>query len=374
MIKTINKFVLTILIILSITSMHINAATNEHENIQNNVTVKNANSSQTDAVAKRQTAKQTNASKTEITMKIYNVKKQLYINQYNRFKVVVADTENTVKIKNYRVVTSNVNVVKVSNGLLTRGIGVGRANITVTVNLTNGKSISRIFRMKVVNQIKTVKKVTGYRIVSKNANVWVKPYYQGVRNRKSKEANKIQKYMVKIKKQATIINGKTYYLVALPGTGKAIGWVGSTSLSSSGQFWRNTTGGRYFNVKRVKKLNIAVSVAKQRVYFRSGKKVIYTMMASTGKISTPTVRGHFKLMSGGKYFWSGNGGAKYWRAFAAGGYYFHSIPTLSANGAYGAIFGNQLGHRTSHGCIRLSVADAKWFYTNMPNGTPVYVY
>ena len=35
---------------------------------------------------------------------------------------------------------------------------------------------------------------------------------------------------------------------------------------------------------------------------------------------------------------------------------------------------NNLGRRASHGCVRLSVEDAKWIYNNCPAGTTVKVY
>ena len=35
---------------------------------------------------------------------------------------------------------------------------------------------------------------------------------------------------------------------------------------------------------------------------------------------------------------------------------------------------NQLGTVCSHGCVRLTVADAKWIYDNCPLGTTVSIY
>lgn len=54
---------------------------------------------------------------------------------------------------------------------------------------------------------------------------------------------------------------------------------------------------------------------------------------------------------------------------------FHSVwyhrpdPSTLANEEY-----NKLGTTASHGCIRLTVQDAKWIYDNCPMGTPVVVY
>ena len=58
-----------------------------------------------------------------------------------------------------------------------------------------------------------------------------------------------------------------------------------------------------------------------------------------------------------------------------GNYLFHSSPYNSPNKndlAYRLY--NQLGTVCSHGCVRLTVADAKWIYDNCPLGTTVSIY
>lgn len=298
----------------------------------------------------------------------------MVVGERNRFRAEI-NAASGLTIKKYRVTSSKPKVVKVSNGLLTRALKVGRAKITVEMTLSNQQVVTKKFTIQVRPVLLVpVQTASGYRRVTSGANVWTKPYYKTQKNQIAKAAKSVRGYMVKLTQKATTIDGKIYYQVALPASGQKIGWVPANSLKAAGQYWRNTTGGKRINVKQTKNLNVEVSVAKQRVYLKSGNKVVYTMLCSTGAYATPTVTGNFKLSSGGAYFWGGSGGAKYWRAFAAGGYYFHSIPTTSPNGAYGAKYGNQLGHRASHGCIRLSVADSLWFYKNMPNGTRVYVH
>ena len=57
------------------------------------------------------------------------------------------------------------------------------------------------------------------------------------------------------------------------------------------------------------------------------------------------------------------------------GILFHSVfyhstdPSTLYYNAY-----NQLGTICSHGCIRVTVADAKWLYENCPSGTAVHIY
>lgn len=59
-----------------------------------------------------------------------------------------------------------------------------------------------------------------------------------------------------------------------------------------------------------------------------------------------------------------------------GGVLFHSVwytgqnnPATLSISSY-----NKLGTTASHGCVRLTVAGAKWIYQNVPSGTPVIIY
>lgn len=58
-----------------------------------------------------------------------------------------------------------------------------------------------------------------------------------------------------------------------------------------------------------------------------------------------------------------------------GNYLFHSSPYNSPNkNDLSYRLYNQLGTVCSHGCVRLTVADAKWIYDNCPLGTTVTIY
>lgn len=58
-----------------------------------------------------------------------------------------------------------------------------------------------------------------------------------------------------------------------------------------------------------------------------------------------------------------------------GNYLFHSSPYNSPNkNDLSYRLYNQLGTVCSHGCVRLTVADAKWIYDNCPLGTTVSIY
>lgn len=59
-----------------------------------------------------------------------------------------------------------------------------------------------------------------------------------------------------------------------------------------------------------------------------------------------------------------------------GGVLFHSVWYTSPNnpGTLSVSSYNKLGTTASHGCVRLTVAGAKWIYDNIPSGTPVIIY
>lgn len=114
--------------------------------------------------------------------------------------------------------------------------------------------------------------------------------------------------------------------------------------------------------------------------YEKDKKGRYTvpvkaMVCSVGT-GTKTLTGTFSTKE--KYRWKllmGN----VWGQYATrivGGILFHSVyyygycdPSTLATKEY-----NKLGTAASHGCIRLTVADAKWIYDNCPTGTKVVIY
>ena len=133
----------------------------------------------------------------------------------------------------------------------------------------------------------------------------------------------------------------------------------------------------YPDIQNLSNLNILVSVKQQRVFIRNGNQILYTMYCSTGTPSEPSPIGHFHIQSErGRTFYNPktNMGANYWVSFKDNGVYlFHSVP-INANGQYIISEAQKLGKQSgSHGCVRLSVSDAKWFYQNIPNGTPVTI-
>lgn len=142
----------------------------------------------------------------------------------------------------------------------------------------------------------------------------------------------------------------------------------------------------YPDLSKVKNFWIKVSLKKNRTYLYDGNKLIYTMYSSggvykkdpkTGKMKSMTPTGTFHAQEErGESFYnqSLNEGANYYVSWRNHGtYLFHSVPT-KAGGAYNVQEAKKLGKSTgSHGCIRLSIADAKWMYSHLPVGTKIMI-
>ena len=133
----------------------------------------------------------------------------------------------------------------------------------------------------------------------------------------------------------------------------------------------------YPNISDYPNFWIHVSIEKHRVYLMNNKEVVYTMLCSPGAAGQETPRGTFSIQAErGEHFYNSQSGegANYWVSFKDHGIYlFHTVP-VDANGNYVVSEAEQLGKASnSHGCIRLSIADAKWFYENVPTGAKVVI-
>lgn len=142
----------------------------------------------------------------------------------------------------------------------------------------------------------------------------------------------------------------------------------------------------YPNLANVRNFWVKVSLLKNRTYLMSGNRVIYTMYCSgglfhknsvTGKMVSDTPTGTFQIQpEHGQSFFNSqlNEGANYWISWKDNGVYlFHSVPTKQ-DGSYNIPEAKKLGKQpASHGCIRLSVPDAKWMMENLKVGTKVVV-
>ena len=131
----------------------------------------------------------------------------------------------------------------------------------------------------------------------------------------------------------------------------------------------NATSTRDYVVKINKQQNCVT------IYKRTSSdklKPVKAMICSTGA-DTPI--GTFPL--GEKMRWHTLMGPCYGQYCSriTGGILFHSVwyyrqdPSTISVSAY-----NKLGTTASHGCVRLTVADAKWIYDNVPSGSDIVIY
>ena len=91
---------------------------------------------------------------------------------------------------------------------------------------------------------------------------------------------------------------------------------------------------------------------------------------TTGAPGSPTVKGSFTVQSKGLAFGSSYTCWYYTQFY--GNYLFHSIKYNP--GSKTSVQDGRLGINASEGCVRLSLANAKWIYDNIPRGTKVYIY
>ena len=126
---------------------------------------------------------------------------------------------------------------------------------------------------------------------------------------------------------------------------------------------------------------VGVDVKNQRVtiYSTADNAVLHRWLCSTGTNSTPTPTGVFTVPDGhntNRKEWYKFGGVYVkWATRITGGIYFHSVLFSRANdNSMQTSTLKKLGHRASHGCIRLEVYNAKWISDNIAVGTKVIIH
>ena len=181
-----------------------------------------------------------------------------------------------------------------------------------------------------------------------------------------------------------------YYYSALDGdygagTAKAVtDFQKRNKLSQTGVADRETLAA-LFNENALKALKpyvLKVSTSDQRVYAygldsnNEYTDLVRTMKCSTGRSGTPTPTGTFQdsTCPGARwhYFKKFDCWAQY-AFYIQGDIMFHSVLYNQKEGRVTQSSVNNLGSKASHGCVRLSVEDAKWIWTNCPANTKVII-
>lgn len=145
------------------------------------------------------------------------------------------------------------------------------------------------------------------------------------------------------------------------------------------QAWDQPSEPSYPTINNPSQLAVKVSIADQRVYIQENGETIYTMVCSTGdtKAGNHTPKGNFNIQAErapSVYFPDDNDYVFNWVSFHNHGeYLFHSVIMLDEK-TPDLKEAAKLGQEASHGCIRLPLPDSKWFYDNIPVGTPVEIY
>lgn len=112
---------------------------------------------------------------------------------------------------------------------------------------------------------------------------------------------------------------------------------------------------------------IDIDLSEQRITAYENTTPLKSVLVSTGLAWTPTPVGRFaiyvKIPS---------------QAMSGPGYYLPNVPwVMYFTGSYaihGTYWHHNFGRPMSHGCVNLTIADAKWFYDWAEIGTPVIVH
>lgn len=129
------------------------------------------------------------------------------------------------------------------------------------------------------------------------------------------------------------------------------------------------------NIESATSYFIHVNLETQKTYVYKGKsdkwQLIKTYSCSTGISGEDTPSGSFYTKEKGDWFFSDRyeQGGKYWTQIT-GDILFHSFPFAKDKTT---ILDYTMNKPSSHGCIRLSIDDAKWIYTNIPKGSKIII-
>jgi len=129
--------------------------------------------------------------------------------------------------------------------------------------------------------------------------------------------------------------------------------------------------------KSKRKWLVLVDKSRHQVRIYKGKKNKWKLMknarCTVGAKGTRTPSGTFRITRKGRYFNTGsNLRCWYWTGFIGSEYLFHSV-LYNRNGSPTRIVNGTLGKNLSHGCIRLSLSNARYLQKKVPGGSKVVI-
>lgn len=157
-----------------------------------------------------------------------------------------------------------------------------------------------------------------------------------------------------------------------------------TEIVESGIETENTAGisayfeqtGRRWQDQEDTTWSIRVNVATNTVTVYRGQVAVKAFACSCGEREGSTPLGNYQLKD--KLRWHELVGPSWgqWCSHITGDILFHSLPyyTKNDNFSLDPYDYNQMGTAASHGCIRLTAANAKYIFDNCPIGTHVTVF
>lgn len=137
------------------------------------------------------------------------------------------------------------------------------------------------------------------------------------------------------------------------------------------KMWKNVS-------KAPNKTGYYLSVDTKRnrfcIYTWSGSEwlVKTSWICSTGKKSTPTVKGTFSVLDRKSHFGENKNYSCWYATRFYKDYYIHSEKYKA--GSKTKFVDGTMGKNVSEGCVRLQIKMAKWIYDNMKVGTGIYIY
>jgi L,D-transpeptidase catalytic domain len=105
--------------------------------------------------------------------------------------------------------------------------------------------------------------------------------------------------------------------------------------------------------------HVEVSIEHQVLVIADGDRPVQTYGVSTGKPSTPTVRGHFQFYSRQPGY---NSEGMYYSTYFHGGYAVHGYASVPPN------------YPASHGCVRAPIPDAHHIFDSISLGEDIFIY